>query len=56
MLSLVYGRDTYWVVKGLLLCEMTETVKGMLENFAFMIERSGTRSDLNSSNEKVLYK
>lgn len=43
MLSLVYGRDTYWVVKGLLLCEMTDTVKGMLENFAFMIQRSGTR-------------
>lgn len=36
-----YYWDTYWVVKGLLLCEMTDTVKGMLENFAFMIERFG---------------
>lgn len=39
MRCLVYDRDTYWVVKGLLLCEMTDTVKGMLENFAFMIQR-----------------
>lgn len=37
----IYYWDTYWVVKGLLLCEMTDTVKGMLENFAFMIERFG---------------
>lgn len=36
-----YYWDTYWVVKGLLLCEMTDTVKGMLENFAFMIQRFG---------------
>lgn len=36
-----YYWDTYWVVKGLLLCEMTDTVEGMLENFAFMIKRFG---------------
>ncbi|XP_062603181.1 LOW QUALITY PROTEIN: trehalase-like [Saccostrea cucullata] len=36
-----YYWDTYWVIKGLLLCEMTDTVKGMLENFALMIQKFG---------------
>ncbi|XP_078323800.1 trehalase-like [Crassostrea virginica] len=36
-----YYWDTYWVIKGLLLCEMTETVKGMLENFVLLIQRFG---------------
>eukprot|EP00052_Salpingoeca_macrocollata_P015309 m.121867 g.121867 ORF g.121867 m.121867 type:complete len:613 (-) comp19643_c0_seq2:221-2059(-) len=29
-----YYWDTYWIVKGLLLCEMTNTVRGMIANFA----------------------
>lgn len=56
MLFLVYGRDIYWVVKGFLLCEMIDIVKGMLENFVFMIQRLGICKDLNLSNEKVFYK
>ncbi|XP_048777077.2 trehalase-like isoform X2 [Ostrea edulis] len=36
-----YYWDTYWVIKGLLLCEMTDTVKGMLENFVLMIQKFG---------------
>lgn len=37
----VYYWDSYWIVKGLLLSEMTETVRGMLENFLSLVERYG---------------
>ncbi|XP_021339900.1 trehalase-like, partial [Mizuhopecten yessoensis] len=33
--------DTYWIIKGLLVCQMNETAKGMLDNFAFMIKTVG---------------
>ncbi len=36
-----YYWDTYWIIWGLLLSEMHETVKGMLENFTYLIERFG---------------
>ncbi|KAL4220633.1 hypothetical protein ACF0H5_021029 [Mactra antiquata] len=36
-----YYWDSYWVIKGLLLCEMTVTAKGMLQNFISLIERYG---------------
>ena len=32
-----YYWDSYWIVRGLLLSEMTSTVKGMLENFLHMV-------------------
>ncbi|XP_035699852.1 trehalase-like [Branchiostoma floridae] len=33
--------DTYWTVRGLLLSNMLETVQGILENFAEMVQRFG---------------
>lgn len=33
--------DTYWIMKGLLLSQMTATVKGMLENFIEMVNLLG---------------
>ncbi|XP_048254050.1 trehalase-like isoform X2 [Haliotis rufescens] len=36
-----YYWDSLWVVHGLLRCEMTQTVRGMLENFFFIIDRYG---------------
>lgn len=32
-----YYWDTYWIIKGLLLCNMTETARGMIENFALTL-------------------
>ena len=36
-----YYWDTYWVVQGLLLSDMTATVKGMLENFVELVKTHG---------------
>ena len=36
-----YYWDTYWVVQGLLLSDMTVTVKGMLENFIELVKTHG---------------
>nr|QWX20096.1 trehalase 2 [Henosepilachna vigintioctopunctata] len=36
-----YYWDSYWIILGLLLSEMTETTKGMLENFFYMVENCG---------------
>lgn len=36
-----YYWDSYWIIKGLLISEMYATAKGMLENFAQMIEQFG---------------
>lgn len=36
-----YYWDTYWIVKGLLLSDMTETAKGMVENLLSVVERYG---------------
>ncbi|CAH0562445.1 unnamed protein product [Brassicogethes aeneus] len=36
-----YYWDTYWIVQGLLLSEMRTTVKGILENFLFIVENHG---------------
>ncbi|XP_037077546.1 trehalase-like [Pollicipes pollicipes] len=36
-----YYWDSYWVMKGLLLSEMHNTVKGMLQNFLAMVDRFG---------------
>lgn len=37
----VYYWDSYWTAKGLLLSEMTETTKGMIENFKYLIDLYG---------------
>lgn len=37
----VYYWDSLWIIKGLLISEMTETVRGMLENFLSLVERYG---------------
>lgn len=36
-----YYWDSYWIVRGLLLSEMQNTVKGMLENFLGMVNKYG---------------
>jgi len=36
-----YYWDSYWIVKGLLVSEMHQTVKGMLENFIHMVDVYG---------------
>ena len=36
-----YYWDTYWVIQGLLLCDMKDTVKGMLENFIDLVKTYG---------------
>ncbi|XP_044253283.1 trehalase-like [Tribolium madens] len=36
-----YYWDTYWIIKGLLLCEMQDTVKGILENFFEIVQNYG---------------
>ena len=37
----VYYWDSYWIIRGLLLCDMGETVRGMLENFVHFINELG---------------
>ncbi|KAF7271780.1 hypothetical protein GWI33_015383 [Rhynchophorus ferrugineus] len=36
-----YYWDTYWIIRGLLLSEMNETVKGILENFLYIVDNYG---------------
>ncbi|KAL3272822.1 hypothetical protein HHI36_014282 [Cryptolaemus montrouzieri] len=36
-----YYWDSYWIIKGLLLSGMHETVRGMLENFLSMVDKYG---------------
>ncbi|KYM85636.1 Trehalase [Atta colombica] len=36
-----YYWDSYWIIEGLLLCDMHVTVKGMIENFLSIVERYG---------------
>ncbi|XP_077996478.1 trehalase-like [Glandiceps talaboti] len=35
----LYYWDSYWVVNGLLLSEMETTVKGMIENFIYLVDK-----------------
>ena len=37
----VYYWDSFWIIRGLLQCEMYDTVKGMLLNFVHLIEKFG---------------
>lgn len=36
-----YYWDSYWIIKGLLLSEMKETARGMIDNFITMVARYG---------------
>lgn len=36
-----YYWDSYWIMKGLLLSEMTDTVRGMIENFLHIVRTYG---------------
>lgn len=36
-----YYWDQYWILKGMLLCEMKDSVRGMIENFMFMVRTMG---------------
>lgn len=38
MTELPSPRDSYWVMEGLLLSEMPQTVKGMLQNFLDLVK------------------
>ncbi|XP_074536091.1 trehalase [Halichoeres trimaculatus] len=37
----LYYWDSYWVINGLLLSEMTQTAYGMIQNFLYLIDRYG---------------
>lgn len=36
-----YYWDTYWIIRGLLISEMYQTTKGMLDNFLLMVDQYG---------------
>nr|XP_056716804.1 trehalase [Euleptes europaea] len=36
-----YYWDSFWVIEGLLLCNMTATAKGMIQNFLYLVEKFG---------------
>ncbi|XP_068096938.1 trehalase isoform X2 [Hyperolius riggenbachi] len=36
-----YYWDSYWVINGLLLSEMRDTARGMIENFLYMVDKYG---------------
>jgi len=38
----LYYWDSFWTIKGLILSEMPETVKGMIENFQYLIKLYGS--------------
>lgn len=37
----IYYWDTYWIIRGLLHCNMTETAKGIIRNFFYQIDKFG---------------
>ncbi|XP_037631179.1 LOW QUALITY PROTEIN: trehalase [Sebastes umbrosus] len=37
----LYYWDSYWVINGLLLSEMTDTASGMIQNFLYLVNRYG---------------
>lgn len=36
-----YYWDSYWIIKGLLLSEMVDTARGMLDNFLYIVDKYG---------------
>jgi len=37
----LYYWDTYWIVNGLLLCDMTTTARGVIDNIVYMVKQFG---------------
>ena len=37
----MYYWDSYWIIRGLLVCEMYDTAKGMISNYIYMIKTYG---------------
>ncbi|VVC33385.1 Six-hairpin glycosidase-like,Glycoside hydrolase, family 37 [Cinara cedri] len=37
----IYYWDSYWIIKGALICGMQDTVKGIIENFIYMVQKYG---------------
>lgn len=37
----IYYWDSYWIIKGLIISEMTQTAKGMIENMLSLVSRFG---------------
>lgn len=37
----IYYWDTYWIIRGLLISEMTETARGIIENFMHLVKTLG---------------
>lgn len=37
----IYYWDSYWIIQGLLISDMFETAKGMIENLVYMVEEFG---------------
>ncbi|XP_041920060.1 trehalase isoform X1 [Alosa sapidissima] len=37
----LYYWDSYWIINGLLLSEMTDTAQGMINNFLYLVDRYG---------------
>jgi alpha,alpha-trehalase len=37
----LYYWDTYWIIKGLLLCDMKETAKGIINNIVYLVDKFG---------------
>ncbi|XP_022159986.1 trehalase-like isoform X2 [Myzus persicae] len=37
----LYYWDTYWIVNGMLLCDMTKTARGVIDNIASLVEKFG---------------
>lgn len=37
----IYYWDSYWIIQGLLVCDMFETARGMIENLAYLVQQYG---------------
>nr|XP_049699955.1 uncharacterized protein LOC110379190 [Helicoverpa armigera] len=37
----LYYWDSYWIIRGLLISNMTQTAKGMIENFIYLVDKLG---------------
>lgn len=37
----IYYWDTYWIIRGLLICDMKETARGMIENLMHLVKKLG---------------
>ena len=37
----MYYWDSYWVIRGLLLCDMFDTARGIVENMLFLVKQYG---------------